>query len=79
MALPARLTTPQEEREVWPWHQARWTSISASLMFARERRMEAENYLVSGYGIRLAMEARGAGWTSMENLAPHGSKRRIQN
>lgn len=31
--------------------------------------MEAENYLAGGYGIRLAMEARKAGWTRMSELA----------
>lgn len=31
--------------------------------------MEAENYLAGGYGIRLAMEVRKAGWTDMGTLA----------
>lgn len=31
--------------------------------------MEAENYLASGYGIRLAMEARKTGWLPMGELA----------
>lgn len=31
--------------------------------------MEAENYLAGGYGIRLAMEARKAGWLPMGRLA----------
>jgi hypothetical protein len=30
--------------------------------------MEAENYLANGYGIRLAMEKRKAGWTRLEKL-----------
>jgi hypothetical protein len=34
-----------------------------------DRRMEAENYLAGGYGIRLAMEARKAGWLPMGRLA----------
>lgn len=43
--------------------------MSASLLMNGDRRMEAENYLAGGYGIRLAMEARKAGWTSMGKLA----------
>lgn len=31
--------------------------------------MEAENYLASGYGMRLAMEARKAGWTRLGDVA----------
>jgi hypothetical protein len=34
-----------------------------------DRRMEAENYLASGYGLRLAMEARKEGWAPMEQVA----------
>lgn len=69
MALRARLSAPREERDDWPWHQAKWTALSASLLMGGDRRMEAENYLAGGYGIRLAMEARKAGWTSMGKLA----------
>ncbi len=36
---------------------------------AGERRMEAENYLASGYGLRIAMEARKSGWARVEKLA----------
>lgn len=69
MALRARLSAPRAEQEKWPWHQAKWTALSASLIFAGDRRMEAENYLAGGYGIRLAMEARVAGWIPMGELA----------
>ena len=69
MALRARLSAPRTEQDKWPWHQAKWTALSASLIFGGDRRMEAENYLVGGYGIRLAMEARKAGWTRMGELA----------
>ena len=34
-----------------------------------DSRMEAENYLEGGYGIRLAMEARQAGWANLGRLA----------
>ncbi len=69
MAARARLSAPRQERDDWPWHHAKWTALSASLLMAGDRRMEAENYLAGGYGIRLAMEARKAGWTNMGKLA----------
>jgi len=69
MALRARLSAPRQERDDWPWHHAKWTALSASLLMGGDRRMEAENYLAGGYGIRLAMEARKAGWTNMGKLA----------
>src|SRR5574338_146006 len=69
MALRAGLSAPRQERDDWPWHQAKWTALSASLLMGGDRRMEAENYLAGGYGIRLAMEARKAGWTNMGKLA----------
>lgn len=69
MAARARLSAPRLERDNWPWHQAKWTALSASLLMGGDRRMEAENYLAGGYGIRLAMEARKAGWTNMGKLA----------
>jgi hypothetical protein len=34
-----------------------------------DRRMEAENYLAGGYGLRLAIEAQKDGWEPMERLA----------
>ena len=69
MAIRARLSAPRAEQDKWPWHQARWTALSASLIFGGDRRMEAENYLAGGYGIRLAMETRKAGWMRMGDLA----------
>ena len=69
MVIRARLSAPREQRNEWPWHHAKVTSLSASLLFAGDRRMEAENYLASGYGIRLAMEARKAGWIRLGDLA----------
>jgi len=65
----ARLSAPREDRNEWPWHQAKWTALSASLLTGGDRRMEAENYLAGGYGLRLAMEARKDGWAHMERLA----------
>lgn len=69
MVVRARLSPPREERNEWPWHYAKWTAISASVFMSGDRRMEAENYLADGYGLRLAMEARKEGWALMERLA----------
>lgn len=69
MAIRARLSAPRQERDDWPWHHAKWTALSASLLFGGDRRMEAENYLAGGYGIRLTMEARKTGWLPMGKLA----------
>lgn len=69
MAIRARLSAPRTEPDQWPWHQARWTALPASLVFGGDRRLEADNYLSGGYGIRLALEARKAGWTRMGELA----------
>lgn len=43
--------------------------MSARLLMNAERRMEAENYLSSGYGTRLAIESRGNGWTKLSDFA----------
>lgn len=69
MAVRARLSAPREEVREWPHHYAKWTAIKASLLWSGERRMEAENYLAGGYGIRLAMEARPGGRNTFRTLA----------
>lgn len=69
MALRARLSAPRPERTDWPWHTPKWTVLSASLLFGDDRRLEAETYIASGYGIRLALEARKTGWTCMGKVA----------
>jgi len=69
MALRARLSPPKEEQSEWPWHTAKWTAVSASMLSMGDRRMEAENYLAGGYGIRLALDAKVKGRTTLEKLA----------
>ena len=62
MAGRAKLALrPQESRTSWPWHEARVGSIPSAALSHGDRRMEAETYLSSGYGIRLAIEAK-SGW-----------------
>ena len=70
MALRARLSPPpQQPPVVWPWHSAKTGSISAHVLFAGDRRMEAETYLSSGYGIRTAIESKPSGWKPLSKLA----------
>ncbi len=38
-------------------------------MFTGHRRMEAENYLASGFGTRIAIESKTAGWTRLSEVA----------
>ena len=60
MALRAKLSAPKEEQVLWGWHSAKWMELSASSLWKGERRLEAENYLAGGYGLRLAMQKLGA-------------------
>ena len=70
MALRARLVAPPPlPQTVWPWHTVKSGSIQASTLFAGDRRMEAETYLSSGYGIRTAIEAKPRGWMRFADLA----------
>lgn len=69
MALRARLSAPKEAPKAWPWHHAKWGEIKTSIFWGGDRRMEAENYLSSGYGIRLAMDARTTSKLTLGDLA----------
>lgn len=70
MALRARLVAPPPKpREVWHYHKLKSASVPASLLFAGDRRMEAETYLSSGFGIRAAIEAQEGGWVPFGDLA----------
>lgn len=70
MALRARLVAPPPaERDVWPYHQAKVASLPIHLLWGGDRRMEAETYLASGYGIRLAIQEREHGWVPLNQVA----------
>ena len=56
MALRARLSAPREEQEQWSWHKVKSLVLPISALWGKERRMEAENYISGGYGLRLALE-----------------------
>ncbi len=69
MALRARLSPPREEQAAWPWHNARWGALPVSEMLAGERRLEADNYLSSGYALRVALVAKKSSIVPLAELA----------
>ena len=69
MAVRARLTAPRETRTDWPWHEVKSASLKASLFFHNDRRMEAENFLASGFAARLSIASQASGWTRLQNVA----------
>jgi len=69
MAARARLTAPREVRTSWPWHQLNSSSLRASLLFSGQRRMEAENFLASAFGVRLLIQSKSQGWTHLHEVA----------
>jgi type I restriction enzyme S subunit len=70
MALRARLAAPAPEpKNTWIWHTAKCGVVSSSVLSGGDRRMEAETYLSSGFGIRVAIEGKPAGWIRFGELA----------
>ena len=69
MAVRARLAPPREAQTDWPWHKLKSASLRASLLFGDDRRMEAENFLARGFGTRLAIESKSAGWSPLLEVA----------
>lgn len=70
MALRARLAAPSPVPwKVWPWHTLTWGTVNVSQISVGDRRMEAETYLSSGFGIRLAIEKHRKGWVPFGELA----------
>jgi hypothetical protein len=69
MAIRARLSPSREAQTHWNWHKAKFLALPASTLWGGERRMEAENYLSSGYGHRLALQARLGGSSRLGHLA----------
>lgn len=79
MALHARLVAPATPAsQEWPWHQLQCGTISAAELAKGDRRMEAESYLTSGYGIRLALERQEKGWVRFDELAHFWAPPRIK-
>jgi hypothetical protein len=70
MAFRARLARASPEPEqVSPYHAESWAALSTVFMRRGDRRLEAENYLSSGYGIRIAIESKASGWKRFEKAA----------
>lgn len=69
MALRARLSASKEAQTQWPWHKVSYLALPASAMWSGDRRMEAENFLASGYGLRLALEAKLGGRGRLGDVA----------
>jgi hypothetical protein len=57
------------EQTDWPWHRAEWTTVPLRLLAVGDRRLEAETYLSTGFGVRAAIEARVAGWSPLSTFA----------
>lgn len=43
--------------------------MPAHVLWTGDRRMEAETYLSSGYGLRIAIQERGSGWKHLKDMA----------
>ncbi len=47
----------------------KWGAVQATALLGGERRLEASTYLSDGYGVRLAITSRSAGWQRLGQLA----------
>ena len=68
MAGSARLAPPRRRIDAPEWHSVPWGAMPLSALSTADRRLEAEAYLLGGYGIRLEIEAR-SGWRRFGDLA----------
>lgn len=79
MAFRARLAAPPPSApQVWPWHTLQRTTINARIVASGDRRMEAETYLASGFGVRGSIEKYPAGWVSFDRFARAWAPPRIK-
>jgi type I restriction enzyme, S subunit len=70
MAIRARLAAPPPPAaDPLPGLAPKWTALASHLLWKGARRLEAETYLSSGYGLRLAMEERAVGWVRFGQIA----------
>ncbi len=70
MALRARVVAPPVPlQSVWKHHTVKWGELPSHVFWKGDRCMEAETYLSSGYGLRLAIEERPTGWRRFESMA----------
>lgn len=69
MAARARLSAPRQVPVEWHFHKVKSTSLPASMIFGKDRRMEAESFLASGFATRQAINAKPSGWTPLVDIA----------
>jgi hypothetical protein len=70
VVIRARLAAPPPQpQQEWPWHKLKYASLPSSVLLVHDRRMEAETYLSSGFGVRVAIESKRFGWTRLATLA----------
>jgi hypothetical protein len=78
MAQRARLSQPQLRPSDWPWHTVRSMTIPASVLARADRRLEAENFLSDGYGIRLSLATKPQGQVRLSDLATIDQPNRLK-
>lgn len=69
---PLPLISPATVRkadEELAWHTPQSAALSANLLRKGDRRLEAESFLTSGYGLRLAIECQAGGWARLQSVA----------
>lgn len=71
MAQTARLVAPLPPLppEEWPHHSLKQKPVPLHLIWSKDRRLEAGTYLSEGYGTRLSIEERAAGWQKLGTIA----------
>jgi len=52
--------------------------MRAAELFSGDRRMEAENYLSSGHGLRLAIKSNASGWRNLSEIARSWQPNRLK-
>lgn len=57
MVSRARLSPPAPPPRESGWHKPEWAGLPSSAVWGGDRRLEAETYLKSGSGVRLALES----------------------
>lgn len=78
MAIRARLSAPREVRQEWHYHNIKSASLPASMLFGGDRRMEAENFLASGFATRQAIHDKSDGWVRLAEVATTWQPNRLK-
>lgn len=70
MVIRAKLISSQLlPQSDWQGHEINYSSIKASLLFSKARRMDAEHYLEKGFQIRCDIESKKSGWLRLKDVA----------